>query len=285
MVDSSSPGAPAAAGLAARSRPGERTQVALVRAQLGAGDRRQRRPPPRPAGTLEPVELAQRAGEGLGRQVERQLLVAAGGRERAVDARRRGAGRTRRTRPGRSASGRAAASRKWRRSPQEKGCASLPLRDSRPLKTPLAPVDDRCDGSRPSAGVPRRDARLRRGVRRAVPQAPGCRPGGRSGSASASPARSASGSAATGPARRSPGCCSPGHRLERARQVLEAYNERVLHVDEYPSDADVLYLGLYPAIAAGLALLIRRRSAGATGPRSSTPPPSPPGSACSPGSS
>jgi diguanylate cyclase (GGDEF)-like protein len=44
-------------------------------------------------------------------------------------------------------------------------------------------------------------------------------------------------------------------------QLLEAFNIRVLGVEDYPSNADLLYLGLYPALAAGLALLIRRRSA------------------------
>jgi diguanylate cyclase (GGDEF)-like protein len=43
-------------------------------------------------------------------------------------------------------------------------------------------------------------------------------------------------------------------------QLVEAVNARIRHVEAFPSSADVFYLGLYPAIAAGLALLIRRRS-------------------------
>src|SRR4051812_36985397 len=46
-----------------------------------------------------------------------------------------------------------------------------------------------------------------------------------------------------------------------AGQIVEAVYGRIPHVDGFPSTADLFYLGLYPAIAAGLAVLIRRRSA------------------------
>jgi diguanylate cyclase (GGDEF)-like protein len=43
-------------------------------------------------------------------------------------------------------------------------------------------------------------------------------------------------------------------------QLVEAVNGRILHVDTFPSTADIFYLALYPALAAGLALLIARRT-------------------------
>ncbi len=44
--------------------------------------------------------------------------------------------------------------------------------------------------------------------------------------------------------------------------AVEAVLSRVLHLDAYPSMADAFWLALYPALFIGLALLIRRRSAG-----------------------
>jgi signal transduction histidine kinase len=42
--------------------------------------------------------------------------------------------------------------------------------------------------------------------------------------------------------------------------VLFTVNELVLHIEPFPSLADILYLAGYPAMAGGLALLLRRRS-------------------------
>jgi signal transduction histidine kinase len=42
--------------------------------------------------------------------------------------------------------------------------------------------------------------------------------------------------------------------------VLFSVNDLILHIEPFPSLADALYLAGYPALAAGLALLIRRRS-------------------------
>lgn len=49
--------------------------------------------------------------------------------------------------------------------------------------------------------------------------------------------------------------------LNVSGQVVEAVTERVLHLEPFPSVADVCYLGLYPAVLAGLVLLVRLRSA------------------------
>src|SRR3954454_6543947 len=51
-----------------------------------------------------------------------------------------------------------------------------------------------------------------------------------------------------------------GIAANAAGGIVEAVNGRILHIDAFPSTADVFYLGLYPGLAAGLALLIRRRS-------------------------
>ena len=44
--------------------------------------------------------------------------------------------------------------------------------------------------------------------------------------------------------------------------LVEAILSRILHQETYPSLADVFWLGLYPGVFIGLALIIRRRSAG-----------------------
>src|SRR5712691_4132894 len=43
--------------------------------------------------------------------------------------------------------------------------------------------------------------------------------------------------------------------------LAEAIGERVLHLDGYPTIADPLWLGLYPGLAGGMIMLIRRRGA------------------------
>jgi diguanylate cyclase (GGDEF)-like protein len=52
-----------------------------------------------------------------------------------------------------------------------------------------------------------------------------------------------------------------GIALNAAGQMVEAISERIFHTDGIPSPADVFYLGLYPGLVVGCALLIRRRSA------------------------
>jgi diguanylate cyclase (GGDEF)-like protein len=42
--------------------------------------------------------------------------------------------------------------------------------------------------------------------------------------------------------------------------LVEDFEAHVLHVESFPGVPDILYLGLYPAMAIGLALLIRRRA-------------------------
>jgi hypothetical protein len=42
--------------------------------------------------------------------------------------------------------------------------------------------------------------------------------------------------------------------------LVEDFEARVLHVESFPGVPDILYLGLYPAMAIGLLLLIRRRA-------------------------
>jgi diguanylate cyclase (GGDEF)-like protein len=52
-----------------------------------------------------------------------------------------------------------------------------------------------------------------------------------------------------------------GIALNTTGILVEAITDRVLHIEPFPSAADAFYLGIYPALAVGLALLIRRRSA------------------------
>ncbi len=42
--------------------------------------------------------------------------------------------------------------------------------------------------------------------------------------------------------------------------LVEAINGKILHIEAFPSSADYFYLSLYPFVAFGLALLIRRRT-------------------------
>jgi diguanylate cyclase (GGDEF)-like protein len=53
-----------------------------------------------------------------------------------------------------------------------------------------------------------------------------------------------------------------GQLLNILGTLAEAVIGRVLHLETWPSIADVLWLGLYPALVVGLLLLIRRRSQG-----------------------
>ena len=50
-----------------------------------------------------------------------------------------------------------------------------------------------------------------------------------------------------------------GIGLNALGTLAEAILGRIVHSETFPSAADVFYLGLYPALIAGLALLIRRR--------------------------
>ena len=52
-----------------------------------------------------------------------------------------------------------------------------------------------------------------------------------------------------------------GLSLNASGTLVETIMGRVLHVETFPSVADVFYFGLYPTLVAGLVLLIRRRSA------------------------
>jgi diguanylate cyclase len=51
-----------------------------------------------------------------------------------------------------------------------------------------------------------------------------------------------------------------GIAANAAGSTVEAVNGRILHIEAFPSTADIFYLGLYPGLAAGLAVVIRRRS-------------------------
>ena len=62
------------------------------------------------------------------------------------------------------------------------------------------------------------------------------------------------------PARAAWWLLAAGQGLFALGDTLFSVNDLVLHIEPFPSLADALYLAGYPALAAGLALLVRRRS-------------------------
>jgi signal transduction histidine kinase len=62
------------------------------------------------------------------------------------------------------------------------------------------------------------------------------------------------------PARAAWWLLAAGQGLFVLGDVLFSVNELILHIEPFPSLADALYLAGYPVLAAGLALLVRRRS-------------------------
>ena len=57
-------------------------------------------------------------------------------------------------------------------------------------------------------------------------------------------------------------CFAAGEAIWVIGDVIYSVYEYVLHIEPFPSPADVFYLAAYPVLIAGLWLLIRRRSAG-----------------------